>query len=126
MRCLVSIVCSFTLSLLFWLGFVACIDAPLPDPPPASRIVTTWDPLDCGKIPYRVVVELEDDAGIEVSASTPCSHGTLPLDLPHFGIYRGRIYAWELTNGEAEIRSTMAVRLTVDEPVIRWWVATPR
>jgi hypothetical protein len=125
MRCLASILCSFVLSLVFWVAFVACIDAPLPDAPPASRIVTTWDPRDCGGS-YRVVVELEDDAGVDISASTPCLRGTLTLDAPHFGIYRGRIYAWELAGGSAQIRSVMTVRLAVDEPILRWWVATPR
>jgi hypothetical protein len=125
MRCLLSILSTVALSLLFWLGFVACIDAPLPDNPPASRIVTTWDPLDCGE-PHRVVVELEDDGGIPISGSTTCSHGMLPLDAPHFGIYRGRIYAWELAGDSAEIRSVMSIRLAVDEPIVRWWVATPK
>jgi hypothetical protein len=126
MRCFASIIFTCVLSLAFWIGFVACIDAPFPDPPPAARIVTTWDPLDCGKVPYRVVVELEDDAGVELSASTPCARGTLALDAPHFGIYRGRIYAWQLAGDSAVIRSVMAVRLAVDEPIVRWWVATPR
>jgi hypothetical protein len=124
MRCLVSILSPCALSLLFWLGFIACIDAPLPDNPPASRIVTTWDPLECGG-PHRVVVELEDDGGIEISASAPCSRGMVTLDAPHFGIYRGRIYAWEL-DVAGHIRSVMSIRLAVDEPIVRWWVATPK
>ena len=124
MRCFISIVSPCVLALLFWLGFVACIDAPIPDNPPASRIVTTWDPLGCGG-PYRIVIELEDDDGIELSSSTPCARGTLTLDAPRFGIYRGRIYAWELDE-PGHIRSAMSIRLAVDQPIVRWWVATPK
>ncbi len=112
------------LSLVFWVLFVACIDAPVPDTPPAARVVTAWDPLVCGA-PHRVVVELEDDAGIMIAASTTCSAGMVTLDAPHFGIYRGRIYAWELDE-DVVIRSEMPLRLTVDEPIVRWWVTTPQ
>lgn len=113
-------------SLCFWSTFIACIDAPLPDPPPAARIVTAWDPLACsGEVPYRVVVELEDDAGIELTASTTCRAGMVVMDAPHFGIYRGRIYAWQLADTPI-VRSEMALHLTVDEPIVRWWVGTPQ
>ena len=53
------------------------------------------------------------------------TRGMLTLDAPHFGIYRGRIYAWELADS-AQIRSVMTIRLAVDEPILRWWVATPK
>lgn len=113
------------LSLVFWAAFVACIDSPPADRPPAARVVTAWDPLACtGDHPYRVVVELEDDAGIPLSASTVCGAGMVVLDAPHYGTYRGRIYAWELDD-EVEIRSEMSLRLAVDAPIVRWWVATP-
>lgn len=114
------------LSLCFWSAFVACIDARLADPPPAARIVTAWDPIACtGHEPYRVVVELEDDAGIPLTGSTTCRAGMVVLDAPHFGIYRGRIYAWELADAPV-IRSEMSLHLAVDQPIVRWWVATPQ
>jgi hypothetical protein len=114
------------LSLLFWSAFVACIDAPLPDHPPAARIVTAWDPLACtGDDPYRVVVELEDDGGVELAASTTCRAGMVVLDAPHFGLYRGRIYAWQLADTPV-IRSEMSLHLAVDETIVRWWVSTPQ
>jgi hypothetical protein len=124
MERLVWIASPIVLSTLFWVGFCACLDGPLPDTPPAARIVTAWDPLQCGP-PHRVVVELEDDAGLPIAASTACSTGMLVLDAPHFGIYRGRIYSWQLDD-VVEIRSVMPIRLTVDEPIVRWWVATPQ
>ena len=106
----------------FWTSFGACVDAPLPQGPPQAKIVATWDPLGCGA-PHRVAVELEDEAGAPLSASAACSLGSLTLDAPQFGVYRGRIFAWELGVGE---RSAEAVELIVDEPVVRWNIATPR
>jgi hypothetical protein len=106
---------------LFWLAFTACIDSPMPDDPAIARVVVAWDPLACGA-PHRIVVELEDQAGVKLSSSTPCNTGSLTVDAPHFGIYYGRIYAWEA--GE-DIRSITPVRLFVDEPVVRWLIATP-
>ncbi len=111
------------LSLVFWTAFVACIDAPVPDLPPASRIVVAWDPLQCGE-PHRVVVELEDEGGAMIAASTRCETAMLTLDAPHYGIYRGRLYAWELDD-QVEIRSVMAIQMAIDQPIVRWWVATP-
>lgn len=123
MRFFVWICSPLALSLAFWMSFVACIDAPVPDTPPQARIVAAWDPTMCGE-PHRVVVELEDEAGARLSASVRCEVGMLTLDAPHFGIYRGRLYAWELAD-EVEIRSVMALTMTIDEPTVRWWVATP-
>lgn len=110
-------------TLLFWTCFGACVidTAPLPTEP-QSRIVAGWDPLACGD-PHRVVVELEDDAGVPVSASVPCEIGSVTLDVGHFGVYRGRIYAWSLG---PEIRSVVPVRLEVDAPIIHWTVETPK
>jgi hypothetical protein len=113
---------TFATTLAFWTCFGACVDAPLPPGPPQAKIVAAWDPLACGE-PHRVAVELEDDAGAPLSASAPCSIGGLTIDAPHFGVYRGRIYAWQL--GEPE-RSSVDVHLVVDEPIVRWDVATPR
>ena len=110
----------------FWLTFgtcvSGCVDQPVEPPEPQARIIASWDPLDCGE-PHRVVVELEDDAGAPISGSVPCEVGGLTLDLRHWGIYRGRIYAWTLG---LVIRSVLAVRLDVDAPVVAWTVATPR
>jgi hypothetical protein len=100
----------------------ACIDAPLPPGPAVARLVTAWDPLACGD-PHRVVVELEDEDGAALSASVPCNLGGLTLDVPHFGSYRGRIYAWALA---APIRSITPIELSIDEPIVHWQVPTPR
>jgi hypothetical protein len=108
---------------LVWLVLAACIDidSPSPDDPPIARVVVVWDPLACGE-PHRIAVELEDQAGVKLSSSTPCTAGSLSIDAKHFGVYYGRVYAWEA--GE-DIRSVTAVRLFVDEPVTRWLIATP-
>lgn len=107
---------------LFWLTFGACVDAPLPPDPPQARLVASWDPLVCGD-PHRVVVELEDADGVPLSRSAPCAVGGLSLDVPHFGIYQGRVYAW--ASGPT-MRSVEPVHLTIDEPVVQWLVDTPR
>ena len=117
----VFVVACWLFTFLFWVTFVACVDAPPYDHPPAARVVVSWDPLSCGD-PHRVVVELEDDSGAEISSSTPCAIGGLALDAPWYGIYRGRIYSWSA--GEP-IRSVVPVRITVDEPIVRWIIATP-
>ncbi|MEO8702433.1 MAG: hypothetical protein ABI867_20485 [Kofleriaceae bacterium] len=125
MRLAVSIISPPVATALFWLAFVACIDQPIPSrSPPIARIVTTWDPLVCGD-PHRVVMELADDEGARVSVSTPCSHATLSVDVPHFGTWSGRIYAWVLADVPI-IRSELPVDLIVDEAVVRWIVQTPK
>lgn len=101
---------------------VSCIDSPLPDPEPQARIVAAWDPLACGD-PHRVVVELEDDLGIPISRSVPCELGGVSLDVPHWGVWRGRIYAWRTG---PDIRSVVSVRIDVDSPIIHWFVDTPQ
>lgn len=118
---LTTLPCAATL--LFWLAFTACIDSPMPDAdaPPIARVIVAWDPLACGD-PHRVAVELEDHAGTKLSSSTACASGSITIDTAHFGLYYGRIYAWEA--GE-EIRSITPVRLVVDEPLVRWWIPTP-
>jgi hypothetical protein len=106
---------------LFWTVFSACVDSPVPPAKPQARLVTTWDPLQCGD-PHRVVLELEDDAGVPLSVSTPCVLGSLAVDIPHFGIYRGRVYAW--IAGEPERASTV-LEVPVDEPVVRLQLMPP-
>jgi hypothetical protein len=109
-------------ALLLGLTVGACLDAP-PEPGPAvARLVAAWDPLACGD-PHRIVVELEGDDGATLSASTPCNIGGVTLDVPHFGSYRGRIYAWALA---APIRSITPIDLMIDEPIVHWQVSTPR
>lgn len=101
----------------------ACL-APDPDEldvEPAARVVIAWDPLACGD-PHRVAVELEDDAGVPVSTSTVCHSGSASVDVRHFGIYRGRVYAWSA----GEIRGELPMQLAVDAPVVRWFIETPR
>lgn len=106
----------------FWLVFCACVVEPPADPPPpASRLVIGWDPLECGT-PHRIVVELEDDDGAPIAASAPCWLGAVTLDAPRWGLYRGRIYTWVL---DQPIRSVTKVTITVDAPIIRWQLATP-
>ena len=114
-------------TIAFWSCFSMCVSgcldgAPPPDVEPQARIVAAWDPTECGE-PHRVVVELEDDGGAPVSGSVPCEIGGLTLDVRHWGIYRGRVYAWMLG---PIIRSVMSVRLDVDAPIVNWYVDTPR
>jgi hypothetical protein len=106
----------------FWSVFGACVDAPLPQDQPQARVIAAWDPLQCGD-PHRVVIELEDDDGVPLSASAPCALGELTLDAPRMGRYRGQIYAWTLDD---TVRSSTAVELSIDAPVMRWVVPTPR
>ena len=124
MRLIIWIGSPWLVTALFWLAFIACVDAPYDPPPAVSRVVASWDPDSCGD-PHRVAIELEDEAGVKLSTSTRCGLGSLTLDAPHFGIYRGRIYAWAL-EADPMIRSITALRLTIDEPVVRWMIATPQ
>ncbi|HUS29177.1 MAG TPA: hypothetical protein VMZ53_11720 [Kofleriaceae bacterium] len=116
---------------IFWMLFGTfvlggCIDTPLPDVEPQARLLASWDPLSCGD-PHRVVIELEDDAGAKLSSSVPCEIGEMHFDIWHWGIYRGRIYAWMLDAGSgAVIRSEKPVRLEIDAPIVQWLVETPR
>jgi hypothetical protein len=117
-------------SVVFWACFSTCvsgcIDAPLPEGEPQARVVTSWDPLQCGD-PHRVVLELEDEDGHQLARSVPCEAGAITIDIAHWGIYQGRLYAWTLpTESQAEIRAETKVRLEVDAPVIFWTVDTPR
>jgi hypothetical protein len=105
----------------FWTCFGACVDTPAPPSPPQARIVAAWDPLECGE-PHRVVVELEDDAGAPLSVSGPCTLGGLAIDAPHFGVYRGKVYAWTL---DAHEYGAHAVELVVDQPIVRWDLEPP-
>lgn len=101
----------------------ACLDAPLEaDAQPAARVVVAWDPLPCGDDPHRVAVELEDEAGYPASSSTWCATGSVTLDVRQLGIYRGRVYAW----ARGEVRAELPMRLTVDAPITRWFIPTPR
>jgi hypothetical protein len=109
---------------LFVVG--ACVETPLPDVEPLARLVVVWDPLDCGE-PHRVAVELEDERGAPLSRSVPCELGGMSIDVPHWGVYRGRLYAWDLVpSAQAEIRSVLSVRLEIDAPVVHWYVDAPR
>lgn len=103
-----------------------CVDSPVPDLEPQARLVVVWDSLACGE-PHRVVIELEDERGVPLSRSVPCELGGMSIDVPHWGVYRGRLYAWELVpTAEAEIRSVVSVRLEVDAPIVHWYVEAPR
>lgn len=143
MRSLLVLLCSpLVVAALAWTLFAACIDAP-PEPRLSlARLVVAWDPLACGD-PHRLVVELRDDAGAVVSASTPCSLGTLAVDIAHFGSYRGRLSAWTLdpparpsapteeVTIEAAIEATIeatievTIEVTMDQPVVHWDVMVP-
>lgn len=118
------------LTAAFWLMFGSCVlsgclDAPLPDREPQARLITTWDPLSCGE-PHRVAIEIEDDDGRMLSASVPCEIGGMTIDVPSWGVYLGRIYAWSLAGSEATISSVVPVRLEIDMPIVEWNVETPR
>jgi len=104
---------------VFWTSFAACIDQPMPPAPPQSKLVASWDPLSCGRA-HRIAVELEDDDGVPLSTSVLCSHGSFTLDIPHFGIYQGRVYAWTLGSADQLLAP---LRLAVDQPVITLAVA---
>lgn len=101
--------------------FASCVIEPPEDPPPpAARIVISWDPRACGE-PHRVVVELEDEDGVDITASVPCPIGAVTLDAPRWGVYRGRFYAtW--ADG-APVRSVTPITLAVDAPIVRWPLA---
>ena len=117
----------FALTYVALVGFAvaaalgACIDAPLAESPPLTRIQLDWDPRLCGA-PHRVVLELEDEAGTELAGSTPCARGALSLDGEAMGIYLGRLYAW---SAGAPIGEVIPVRLEVDEPHVRWFLQEP-
>ena len=83
----------------------------------ASRVIASWEPERCTNDRQRVVVELEDDAGLRVTSSASCRAGALALDLLAWGRYRGRVYAWML--GEP-VRAATMVSLTVDAPLVHW------
>ena len=121
MRIAVLVAPPWLATIVFWSAFAACIDAPESDDASVARVMVVWDPLACGA-PHRVVVELEDYEGAKLSSSAPCNAGSIAIDTPHFGLYYGRIYAWELG---PEIRSITPVRLFVDEAITRWVVNTP-
>jgi hypothetical protein len=131
-RAFIAWVGSVTLgTALFWMLFGSCVlggcvDTPLPEEDPQARLLAAWDPLACGD-PHRVVVELEDFEGAKQSQSVPCELGEMALDIRHFGVYRGRIYAWMLAEGSAAIiRSEMPVQLEIDAAIVQWVVETPR
>jgi hypothetical protein len=113
----------FALCMVVTLALAACVDAPAGDPEPQSRLLASWDPLDCGDEPHRVVVELEDEAGVPLAHSAPCEIGGLSIDIPHWGVYLGRVYAWFLG---PEIRAVAPARVDIDAPVVQWVVETPR
>lgn len=116
---------------LFWGVFGSCVfgggcvDTPLPDREPQARLITSWEPLACGE-PHRVVIELEDEDGRMLSASVPCELGGLTIDVPTWGVYAGRIYAWSIAGSQATISSVAPVRLEIDAPIVEWRVDTPR
>src|SRR5438045_1475436 len=112
---------SILVSIVLGAALVACVDGPSFEAPPSARIVVSWDPLACGA-PHRVAIELQDETGTPISSSVPCALGGVALEAPHFGVYLGRVYAW---TADQPIRSVTPVRLYVDEPIVRWLVATP-
>ena len=113
---------SWVVVMVSCVGFGACLDEPLPASPSAAQLVVGWDPLGCGD-PHRVAIDLEDDGGAQLSGSAPCNLGRLGLGISHLGAYRGRIYAWAL---DAPAGPSIPVDLTIDQPIVEWFVATPR
>ena len=100
----------------------ATTDEPL-EVVPQSQLVASWDSEPCRKDGHIVVIDLEDEGGAAVSAWAPCFLGTVSLDVVHWGVYRGRVFAW---TPDESIRSVSKVRVDVDAPVIYWTVVTPR
>lgn len=100
----------------FWALFAACVDTPLPQPPPAVRLVASWPPASCGR-PHRVVLAVEDDAGVEEAASVPCELGGLVLELPHLGTYHG---AFRHEPEEVPPRAPASLDLLLDRPEVFW------
>lgn len=122
MRSLLVLLCSpLLVAIAAWTVFAACLDAPADRAPSLARLVVAWDPLACGA-PHRIAVELSDDDGAAVSASTPCNLGALTVDIAHYGSYRGQIYAWAL---DAPMRSVSPLDIEIDQPIVRREVATP-
>ena len=105
-----------------WGTSSGCLDVPPESSAATARLVTAWDPLECGD-PHRVVVELEDDGGAKLSAGTPCNIGGVTLDVSHLGSYHGRVYAWAL---DAPIRSITAIEVMIDRPIVHLQVSTPQ
>jgi hypothetical protein len=110
------------LQLLAALLAVGCSTTSMPDATPQARLVVNWDPLVCGA-PHRVVLELEDDAGVSTSESVPCEIGSITLDVTHWGVYRARIYAW---TPDTTPYSIVFMRLDIDQQIIYLTVETPR
>jgi len=126
MRSYLVLLCSpLVVAVAAWTALAACIDAP-PEPRTSpGRLVVGWDPLAC-RDPHRLVVELRDEAGAVLSASTPCSLGTLAIDVAHFGSYRARIYAWVLDpTARPTAPGERIIDLTIDQPIARWDVTVP-
>ena len=121
MRSSLAVAPSVLISIVLWAAPAACIDSPALEDSSGVRIVAKWDPLTC-RVPHRVALELADEEGRRISSSAPCASGGLTLEVPHLGVYVGRIYAW--TAGQP-IRSVMPVEIDVDESTERWTVATP-
>ncbi|HEY1558592.1 MAG TPA: hypothetical protein VGF94_27405 [Kofleriaceae bacterium] len=108
--------------LAFWALFGACVAAEPPSGAPQAEVIFEWDPTACGD-PHRVALELDDDAGEQVSTSVPCELGGAELSALAYGSYRGRIYAW--SQGEAA-HSIAPLSLDVESRVVRTTVDTPK
>jgi hypothetical protein len=122
MRSLLALLCSpLCIAAVAWTAFAACLDEPIDGAPSLARLVVAWDPLACGA-PHRVAIELSDDAGAPVSASTPCNLGALAIDIAHYGDYHGQIYAWA---PDAPRRSVASIEVAIDQPIVRREIATP-
>ncbi len=119
-------IASLLVAFVLLLALTACVDTPLVETEPQARLIVVWDPLACGE-PHRVALELESDLGADLSTSVRCEIGSLSIDLPRWGLYRGRVFAWKLEpNADAVIRSIVSVHIEIDAPVVHWVVDTPR
>ena len=94
----------------------------MPDAQPLARVEASWDAADCGES-HRVVLELEDKAGAPSSIAVECETGVAELDIRHWGVYLGRIYAQTV---EDNVRDEQKLRVDVDAPVVQVAVDTPR
>jgi hypothetical protein len=104
-------------------SYVACnADPIIPDATVQARLTVTWDARVCDQ-PHDVVLELEDTAGVDLDAVATCDAGSIELDIVHWGVYRGRIFARTPSGRD---HSSVELHVDVDKPVVHRAVATPR
>jgi hypothetical protein len=122
MRVLECVICAaevWTAASIAVVECCACVELPMTTaPPPRIELVASWDVGQC-RMPHRIAVDLTDDDGDHVSHAAPCAAGTMTLEVPRLGTYRGSVYAWELGSAGG-VATADAVEVDVDASVTRW------